>query len=88
MVYVFDQPGVLRMAGDPTSVIPDMTVSQARELKFGGAEDATGGLTTKVKTACEIASLGVETCFVSGFDRESLIKALNGEKFSGTALRR
>jgi isopentenyl phosphate kinase len=88
MVYVFDQPGILKTPGDPASVIPEMTVSQARELKFGGAEDVTGGLTTKVRTACEIASLGVETCFVSGFDKESLIKALNSEKFSGTVLRR
>ena len=88
MVYVLDQPGILKTAGDPTSVVRELTVSQAKELRFEGAEDATGGITTKIKTACEIASLGVETCFVSGFDRDGLIRALTGEKFSGTTLKR
>jgi isopentenyl phosphate kinase len=88
MVYVFDQPGILRTSGDPSSVITEMTVSQAKELRFGEADDATGGVAAKIRTACEIASLGVETCFVSGFDRDGLIKAVTGEKFSGTTLKR
>jgi isopentenyl phosphate kinase len=88
MVYVFDQPGILRVAGDPTSVVKELTVSQAKELRFDEAEDATGGLATKIKTACEIASLGVEARFVSGFDRDGLIRALTGEEFSGTILKR
>jgi isopentenyl phosphate kinase len=88
MVYVFDQPGLLKTAGDPSSVIEELTIAAAKELRFEGAEDATGGITTKIRTACEIASLGVETCFVSGFDRDGLIKAVTGEKFKGTILKR
>ncbi|HVP23182.1 MAG TPA: isopentenyl phosphate kinase [Conexivisphaerales archaeon] len=88
MVFVVDQPGIMKRMGDPGSVVKEMTVAQARELKFEGSEDATGGVSAKVKSACEIATLGVETCFVSGFDRDGLIRAVTGEKFSGTLLRR
>ncbi len=88
MLYVLDQPGILRKAGDSASVIEELTIAQARELQFEGNEDATGGIAAKVRSACEIASLGVETCFVSGFDTDGLIKAVTGEKFSGTVLRR
>jgi isopentenyl phosphate kinase len=88
MVFIFDQPGILKSAGDPASVVREMTVAQAEELRLQGAEDATGGIAEKVRSACKIASLGVETCFVSGFDTDGLIKAVTGEKFSGTVLRR
>jgi len=88
MIFVFDQPGILKRVGDPGSLVKELTVAQAKEMQFEGAGDATGGIGAKVASACEIASLGVETCFVSGFDTDSLIKAVKGQKFSGTVLRR
>jgi isopentenyl phosphate kinase len=88
MVYVFDQPGVLKNPTDPVSLIPEMTVAEARGLRLGPSEDATGGMATKLRTACDIASLGVETRFVSGSDRDGLIRAVTGESFTGTTLRR
>lgn len=88
MVYVFDQPGILKRAGDPSSLIERLTIGQAKKMVLEGARDATGGIAAKLKVACEVASMGIDTCFVSGFNRDGLIRAVSGERFEGTLLQR
>ena len=88
MIYVFDQPGILAKAGDRKSIIYHLTTDEVRDMTMVEGNDATGGLKNKLISASKVASMGIDTCFVSGFDTDGLIRAVGGLKFEGTLLQR
>jgi isopentenyl phosphate kinase len=86
MVFVIDLPGVLKDTGDPDSLITELEPSGLSRYA-GSVKDATGGFAYKLGMAAKIASLGIDTCIVSGFDEDALISSLKGGQFRGTLVK-
>ncbi|MDG6928851.1 MAG: hypothetical protein JRN39_03975 [Nitrososphaerota archaeon] len=87
MVFVMDQPGILRDPADPSTKLDEVAPDELERFARGGDADATGGFATKLATAAMIARDGTDVCFVSGFDKDALIRSLSGEKGAGTVVR-
>ncbi|MDG6935000.1 MAG: hypothetical protein JRN68_09935 [Nitrososphaerota archaeon] len=84
MVFVLDKPGILKDPQDDESLVRRVEPDELESFGHGGSHDVTGGFKYKLKIAKEIAGLGVETAFVSGFNGDALIKSVLGGPFKGT----
>ena len=78
-------PGVLRDKDDATSLIPMLTVKQARELLAGGA--VSGGMKPKIKALCDAVEKGVRRGHIlSGLNAGSILLELFTREGCGTLI--
>lgn len=84
-VFALDVDGVYE--GDSRVIIPELSPSKIRKMSVAAAEDATGGMKTKLEVSARIASLGSKVCFVSGYRRNEFSKAIRGLDFYGTVVK-
>lgn len=85
VVFALDVDGVYEE--NSRVIIPELTPSKIRRMKFPDAEDATGGIRLKLEVASKIAAFGSKVCFVSGYRRNEFSKALKGADFYGTVVK-
>lgn len=87
MIFLIDRPGVLRNRNDPSSLLKIVNHEELKRISMNKEEDATGGLDEKLRVAIKIASLGIKTQIISGFDTYALISSLTGGKVLGTEVK-
>ena len=70
--------------GRAHTLVPEISPEKMRRMKVESGDDATGGISLKLRMAAKLASTGTTVSFVSGFRRKEFSKALNGLSFHGT----
>jgi isopentenyl phosphate kinase len=84
-VFALDTDGVYE--GDSRVIIPELSPLKIKKMSIAAADDATGGMKTKLEFSVRIASLGSKVCFVSGYRRNEFSKAIRGLDFYGTVVK-
>ena len=85
-VFAMDVDGVYEE--NTKVIIPELTPAKIRKTRVGRADDATGGMRSKLDVAARVATSGTPVSFVSGYRRNEFSKALRGLDFYGTVVKR
>lgn len=86
LVYVSDVPGLLADPGDPASLIPSVTPSEANDLIARGI--ISGGMIPKIRSALDALEAGVEKVhFIDGRIPHTLLLEIFTQKGIGTEIR-
>ena len=75
-VFALDVDGVYE--GNTRVIIPELSPSKVKRMGVQAGDDATGGMKLKLDAAARIAARGTRVCFVSGYRRNEISKALMG----------
>ena len=87
MILMTDIAGILRDKDDPSTLIPEMTLSQARELRESGI--ISGGMIPKVDCCVTALNAGVKNAVImDGRVPHSILMELLTNEGAGTWLRR
>ena len=87
MILMTDIAGILRDKDDPSTLIPEMTLSQARELRESGI--MSGGMIPKVDCCVTALNAGVKNAVImDGRVPHSILMELLTNEGAGTWLRR
>ncbi len=87
MILMTDIAGILRDKNDPSTLIPEMTLSQARELRESGV--ISGGMIPKVECCVTALNAGVKNAVImDGRVPHSILMELLTNEGAGTWLRR
>jgi acetylglutamate kinase len=85
LILLSDVPGVLTRAGDPESVVSELTASDARKL--ARSSSVTGGMVAKLEEVARVAETGVRAVhIVNGNQRNALLSEIFGDRGSGTMI--
>ena len=86
MILMTDIAGILRDKDDPDSLIPDLTVSQARQLFYDGV--ISGGMIPKVECCIEAIEHGVKhVVIMDGRVPHSILMELLTDEGAGTMVK-
>ena len=86
MILMTDIAGILRDKDDPNSLIPDLTVSQARQLFYDGV--ISGGMIPKVECCIEAIEHGVKhVVIMDGRVPHSILMELLTDEGAGTMVK-
>ena len=86
MILMTDIAGILRDKDDPDSLIPDLTVSQARQLFYDGV--ISGGMIPKVECCIEAIEHGVKhVVIMDGRVSHSILMELLTDEGAGTMVK-
>lgn len=86
MILMTDIAGILRDKDDPNSLIPDLTVSQARQLFYDGV--ISGGMIPKVECCIEAIEHGVKhVVIMDGRVSHSILMELLTDEGAGTMVK-
>ena len=86
MILMTDIAGILRDKDDPDSLIPDLTVSQARQLFYDGV--ISGGMIPKVECCIEAIERGVKhVVIMDGRVPHSILMELLTDEGAGTMVK-
>ena len=86
MILMTDIAGILRDKDDPNSLIPDLTVSQARQLFYDGV--ISGGMIPKVECCIEAIEHGVKhVVIMDGRGPHSILMELLTDEGAGTMVK-
>ena len=87
LLLMTDVPGILRDKNDPESLLPDLTVDEARQARADGI--LAGGMITKVDCAVQALEAGVENVVIlDGRVPHALLLELLTDEGAGTLLRK
>lgn len=87
LLLMTDVPGILRDKNDPESLLPDLTVDEARQARADGI--LAGGMIPKVDCAVQALEAGVENVVIlDGRVPHALLLELLTDEGAGTLLRK
>lgn len=87
LVFLLDQPGLLRQVGDPRSLVPVADLAELEALRASGA--VSGGMRPKLDAARRALEAGVGSVhLVSAIDPDALLREVFTNEGSGTMLLR
>ena len=89
VVFTIDVDGVYDEYSLLRNLSSNTTQLESLNLKFmTKSTDVTGGMKYKILEASKISETGIDVCFVNGLKHEQVVKALIGDAFLGTLMRR